>query len=185
MKPTKPKLSSPSVVACAVSLAFACLAAPAPALADVDVQGRITDNRGNLLQGAEVIIPELKLRRARRETLEHVVVADTRTPARLGEVCDLIQRDRCPITLIDHHVTEEDQLGAGEVVSRPVGATCTLIASLFVERSLEPTREEASLLLMGIYEDTGGLAYGDTTPEDLRAVAWLLERGGTLSWKPP
>lgn len=61
MKPTKPKLFSPSVVACAVSLAFASLSAPA--LADADVQGRITDNRSNLLQGAEVSIPELKLRR--------------------------------------------------------------------------------------------------------------------------
>ena len=61
MKPTKPKLSSPSVVACAVSLVLT--SAVLPVLADADVQGRITDNRSNLLQGAEVIIPELKLRR--------------------------------------------------------------------------------------------------------------------------
>ena len=52
--------------------------------------------------------PELKLRQARREKLEHAVVTDTRNPARLGEVWDLIQRDRCPITLIDHHTTEEN-----------------------------------------------------------------------------
>ena len=32
-------------------------------MADADVQGRITDNRSNLLTGAEVSIPELKLRR--------------------------------------------------------------------------------------------------------------------------
>lgn len=126
--------------------------------------------------------PELKLKEARRRTWTHAVVVDTRTPSRLGEAWEIIARDRCPITLIDHHVTEEEGLGAAEVVSRPVGATCTLISSLFTERSLEPTREEASLLLMGIYEDTGGLAYGDTTPEDLRAVAWLLEQGGALSW---
>ena len=61
MKPTKHTLSSPSLIACAVGLAFASMAAPV--LADADVQGRITDNRSNLLQGAEVIIPELKLRR--------------------------------------------------------------------------------------------------------------------------
>ena len=61
MKPTKPTLSSPSLIASAVGLAFASLATPV--LADADVQGRITDNRSNLLQGAEVIIPELKLRR--------------------------------------------------------------------------------------------------------------------------
>jgi tRNA nucleotidyltransferase (CCA-adding enzyme) len=126
--------------------------------------------------------PELKLRPARRETLEHAVVTDTRNPARLGEVWDLIQRDRCPITVIDHHTTEEDMLGADEIVSRPVGATCTIVAELMGERNLPPTPEEASLLLMGIYEDTGGLSYRETSPADLRTVAWLLEQGGSLEW---
>ncbi|MFT5547938.1 TonB-dependent receptor plug domain-containing protein, partial [Rheinheimera aquimaris] len=51
----------PSLLACAVMLA--CGASSVPALADADVQGRITDNRSNLLTGAEVSIPELKLRR--------------------------------------------------------------------------------------------------------------------------
>jgi tRNA nucleotidyltransferase (CCA-adding enzyme) len=126
--------------------------------------------------------PELRLRQARREKLEHAVVVDTRSPTRLGEVWDLIERDRCPITLIDHHTTEAEQLGAKEVISRPVGATCTIVAQLLQERNLPPTAEEASLLLMGIYEDTGGLSYRETTPTDLRVVAWLLEHGGSLSW---
>jgi tRNA nucleotidyltransferase (CCA-adding enzyme) len=126
--------------------------------------------------------PELKLRQARRETFDHVVVTDTRNPARLGEVWQLIERDHCPITLVDHHVTEEDLLGAREVISRPVGATCTIVAQLMRERELPPSSEEASLLLMGIYEDTGGLSYRETTPTDLRIVAWLLEQGGSLEW---
>jgi tRNA nucleotidyltransferase (CCA-adding enzyme) len=126
--------------------------------------------------------PELKLRQARRETFEHVVVADTRNPVRLGEVWQLIERDRCPITLVDHHVTEDDLLGASEVISRPVGATCTIVAQLMRERELPPSSEEASLLLMGIYEDTGGLSYRETSPADLRIVAWLLEQGGSLDW---
>jgi tRNA nucleotidyltransferase (CCA-adding enzyme) len=50
------------------------------------------------------------------------------------------------------------------------------------ERNLLPTPEEASLLLMGIYEDTGGLSYRETSPADLRVVAWLLEQGGSLEW---
>lgn len=61
MKLTYLKNNPRSVLACAVSLAFAALATPV--LADADVQGRITDNRSNLLTGAEVSIAELKLRR--------------------------------------------------------------------------------------------------------------------------
>ncbi|HEX9922941.1 MAG TPA: CBS domain-containing protein, partial [Anaerolineae bacterium] len=38
----------------------------------------------------------------------------------------------------------------------------------------------ATLLLLGIYEDCGSLTYGNTTPRDARAAAWLLERGAHL-----
>ncbi len=127
--------------------------------------------------------PELKLRRARRETIEHAVVVDTSTQSRLGEVWDLIRRDNCPIDLIDHHSEERmGAIGADTTIFRPVGATCTIIAGLFADRGIEPTEEEASLLMMGIYEDTGGLSYRETTAEDLRVVARLVEFGGSLAW---
>jgi TonB-dependent receptor len=61
MKPTQQKHTSRSALACAISLAFATLSTQV--LADADVQGRITDNRSNLLTGAQVSIPELKLSR--------------------------------------------------------------------------------------------------------------------------
>jgi len=135
------------------------------------------------LAESEVGYPEVRLRTARAATIEHAVVVDTRSPSRLGEVYDLIQRDHCPITLIDHHMEEdEDDLQAQEVFERPVGATCTIVAELYRERGIEPTAEEATLLLMGIYEDTGGLSYRETTPDDLRTSAWLMEQGASLEW---
>lgn len=126
--------------------------------------------------------PEAKIREARRARLEHAVVVDTRNPRRLGEVWRLIQRDRCAVTLIDHHEAEPEPIEAEEQLSNRVGATCTLVAQLLEERGLTPTPEEASLLLMGIYEDTGGLSYRETTPEDLRVAARLVEVGGSLEW---
>ncbi len=135
------------------------------------------------LAESNLTYPELRLRTARSSKIEHAVVVDTRSRSRLGEVYDLIRRDRCPITLIDHHMEEdEDDLEADEVVGRPVGATCTIIAELYRERGIQPTTDEATLLLMGIYEDTGGLSYRETTPEDLRVSAWLLENGASLEW---
>ena len=135
------------------------------------------------LAESEVTYPEVRLRRARTETIEHAVVVDTRSPSRLGEVYDLMQRDQCPVTLIDHHMEEDaDDIHAEEIFERPVGATCTIVAELFRERGIELTTEEATLLLMGIYEDTGGLSYRETTPEDLRISAWLLENNASLEW---
>jgi tRNA nucleotidyltransferase (CCA-adding enzyme) len=126
--------------------------------------------------------PELKLRKARGEAIESAVVVDTRSPSRLGEVHELLLRNKCPLTIIDHHLEDEDGLEADEIIEGPVGATCTLIARLFEERGLDPTPEEASLMLMGIYEDTGGLSYRETSPEDMRVCAWLLEHGASLAW---
>jgi tRNA nucleotidyltransferase (CCA-adding enzyme) len=135
------------------------------------------------LAESELRYPELKLRTARTSKIEHAVVVDTRSPSRLGEVYTLIRRDGCPVTLIDHHMEEDDDdLEADEVFERPVGATCTIIAELFRERDITPTADEATLLLMGIYEDTGGLSYRETTPDDLRISAWLLENGASLGW---
>ncbi|EGM76420.1 TonB-dependent receptor [Rheinheimera sp. A13L] len=51
----------PNLLAFAVTLA--CSTVSTSLLADADVQGRITDNRNSLLAGAQVSIPELKLRR--------------------------------------------------------------------------------------------------------------------------
>jgi tRNA nucleotidyltransferase (CCA-adding enzyme) len=135
------------------------------------------------LAESEISYPEVKLRRARSETIENAVVVDTRSPSRLGEVYDLIQRDKCPVILIDHHMEKDaDDIRADKIFERPVGATCTIVAELFRERGIEPTAEEATLLLMGIYEDTGGLSYRETTPDDLRISAWLLENGASLEW---
>ena len=135
------------------------------------------------LADTEISFPEVKLRRARTEPIEHAVVVDTSSPSRLGEVYDLLAASGCPITLIDHHMEEEeDGLDATETIVKPVGATCTIIADLYRERGIEPTLPEASLMLMGIYEDTGGLSYRETTPDDLRVAAWLLEQGASLAW---
>ena len=126
--------------------------------------------------------PEIKLKEARRKKFEHAVVLDTPDPSRLGEVWDLIQKSECPITRIDHHGLNGNGISADEVVFRRVGSTCTLIVDLFRSRAIDPTPEEASLLLMGVYEDTGSLSFRDTTSEDIRAAAWLVENGASLDW---
>ncbi|HOF29147.1 MAG TPA: CBS domain-containing protein, partial [Anaerolineaceae bacterium] len=49
------------------------------------------------------------------------------------------------------------------------------------EKNLSLTPIEATLMLLGVYEDTGSLTYTCTTPRDARAVAYLLEQGADLN----
>lgn len=72
--------------------------------------------------------------------------------------------------IIDHHQTD-----AG-----PVGANTTLLVEQLAEAGAVITPVEATLFLLGLYEDTGSLSYRTTTPRDARAAALLLEAGAQL-----
>jgi manganese-dependent inorganic pyrophosphatase len=63
-------------------------------------------------------------------------------------------------------------------MAAPVGSTCTVVASLYRERGVEPERKIASLLLAGILTDTVILKSPTTTSRDRELVAWLEERSG-------
>ncbi|MFN2365751.1 MAG: CBS domain-containing protein, partial [Desulfurivibrionaceae bacterium] len=63
---------------------------------------------------------------------------------------------------------------------RAVGSTATIFTQLFREKNIEVDREEATILAMAIYEDTGSFTFSTTTPADLEAMAWLLTKGANL-----
>ncbi|MFN3471191.1 MAG: CBS domain-containing protein [Aquificaceae bacterium] len=62
-----------------------------------------------------------------------------------------------------------------------VGSCTTLVVEELMEKGIEIDPLSATLLALGIYEDTGMLTYEGTTYRDARAIAWLLERGLNLS----
>ncbi len=62
-----------------------------------------------------------------------------------------------------------------------VGSCTTLIVEELMEKGIDIDSESATLLALGIYEDTGMLTYEGTTYRDARAVEWLLQKGLNLS----
>ena len=127
-------------------------------------------------------LAEVRLRELRRATIEAATVVDCANLRRLGEVGELILKSGCPVTVYDHHRRSGELPPGSAAVTAPVAATCTVMVAELQRRGIDPDAETASLLLLGIFEDTGGLTYPDTTPTDVAAVAWLLERGARLEW---
>ena len=85
------------------------------------------------------------------------------------------------IRVIDHHQAKPDISPDWEITTQHLGACTTLFVESLLEHnggSLNPVH--ATLMLMGIYEDTGTLTFAGTTPRDVRAVASLLEMGANL-----
>ena len=55
------------------------------------------------------------------------------------------------------------------------GANTTLLVEKLIEHGILVSPLEATLLALGIYEDTGNLTYASTTHRDAAALAWLLD----------
>ncbi len=85
-----------------------------------------------------------------------------------------------PVLVIDHHPPRQDLPDHWEYRGEVLGATTTLLVEQIVEQGISLTPIEATLLLLGIYEDTGSLLYRTTTSRDVRAASWLLEKGANL-----
>jgi len=110
-----------------------------------------------------------------RRQIDQVVLVDSQA---LPGVRGL--RQDTPVRVVDHH--EPDDLEEHwESHIEPLGATTTMLAEMLQSAGLSLAPVEATLLLLGIYEDTGSLTYGTTQARDARAAAWLLEQGADLA----
>jgi len=84
------------------------------------------------------------------------------------------------VQVIDHHPTRQKFPPTWKVTTEETGATATIFTEVLRERDSRLSTIEATLLLLGIYEDTGSLTYTRTTTRDLNAASFLLERGASL-----
>lgn len=85
------------------------------------------------------------------------------------------------VRVIDHHTKRNDIPDDWDISTDLTGANTTIFIEAIQEKSMRLNIVQATLLLLGIYEDTGSLTYSRTTPRDVRAAAFLLEQGANLS----
>ncbi len=126
-----------------------------------------------------------EVRPAREIDIDHVerlVIVDVSDPERLGPFTGLLNRDDVEVHLYDHHLPEKGSgIKADYKVIRPYGSATTVLVELLKERGIRPNPDEATIIALGIYEDTGSFTYPSTTPADLKAAAWLVELGADLN----
>ena len=77
--------------------------------------------------------------------------------------------------IIDHHSFGVSDISQHQVLTAPVGANTTLLVEKLMERDFHPNPVQATLLALGIHEDTGSLTYPSTTHRDALCLSWLLE----------
>jgi tRNA nucleotidyltransferase (CCA-adding enzyme) len=112
--------------------------------------------------------------------VQRLIVVDTRCAERIGGLAECLRNPQLTVHLYDHHPDAPGDLRGKLEMVQPLGSTTTLFVRLFQERGIVPSRDEATLMALGIYEDTGSFLHSSTCPEDLSAAAWLLTRGANL-----
>lgn len=107
---------------------------------------------------------------------DRLVIVDTRQASRCSHVAPLLERG-IPAEIWDHHPAASDDLPGATIHYGSCGAVTSLLCSELQRTGLKLDAEEATLLGLGIYGDTGSFTYSSTTPADFQAASWLLGQG--------
>jgi tRNA nucleotidyltransferase (CCA-adding enzyme) len=120
-------------------------------------------------------LPFIDPRDLPNQTVEHVTLVDTQSMVSIrGMSADTL------VDVVDHH-PEKGGLPTNWIVTiLDIGASTTILVDILREKDIRLTTLQSTLLLLGIYEDTGSLTYSRTTSQDLRAAAFLVEQGASL-----
>ena len=136
--------------------------------------------RDFFVQSSHYILDFKRQKQIPLDKVTKLILVDTRQAKRIGNFAKCLKNKGIQIHIYDHHPDAPGDLKGDVEVIRQVGSTSTIFTQLFREKKIALTSDEATLLSMGIYEDTGSFNYATTTPHDFEAAAWLLEQGANL-----
>jgi tRNA nucleotidyltransferase (CCA-adding enzyme) len=109
--------------------------------------------------------------------VDTLVLVDTRQKNRIGDFARLIEERHISVHVYDHHPPSKDDVAGDFEITGDSGACVSLLVNLLRERNIEVSPEEATIMMLGIYEETGSFQYPSTRRLDFEAAAFLLSKG--------
>jgi tRNA nucleotidyltransferase (CCA-adding enzyme) len=126
------------------------------------------------------IIPHLPAEEVELSKVTQLILVDTRWVNRIGPFRELLGKEGVKVHIYDHHPPHPNDIRGDQGLCQEVGATTSILTGLLKQKKIPITPIEATLLILGIYEDTGSLSFTSTTPLDLEAAGFLLSQGASL-----
>jgi tRNA nucleotidyltransferase (CCA-adding enzyme) len=115
------------------------------------------------------------------QKVDRLILVDTRQMSRIGKFSSIVGKPGLDIHVYDHHLPSSDDLhGSVEVVAE-VGSTVTLMIRILQQKGIDITPDEATVMLLGLYEDTGNLTFSSTKEDDFVAAGYLVRKGANLN----
>jgi tRNA nucleotidyltransferase (CCA-adding enzyme) len=122
-----------------------------------------------------------KLKEIDHRSVDTLILVDTRDKTRIGDLAKVADNPKVAVHVYDHHPDSADDVRADLQVVRSVGATVTILVSIIREKGVSLTPEEATIMMLGIYEETGSFRFSSTTVEDFEAASYLLSQGANIN----
>ena len=122
-----------------------------------------------------------KMKKIDYDAVDTLILVDTRQKTRIGEFAKIAEKGKAKIHIYDHHPASKDDVKGDLEVIRSTGATVSILVSLLKERQIPLTAEEATIIMLGIYEETGSFQFSSTTIADFEAASYLLSKGASVN----
>ncbi len=133
--------------------------------------------RNFLLHSASYVFNFSRMKEIELDNLKRLIIVDTRQKSRIGRFVEVLEKKDVEIYIYDHHPPSEDDIKGDLEVIKMVGANTTIMVQILREKGIKITPDEATIMCLGIHEDTGSFTFSSTTPEDYEAAAWLASQG--------
>lgn len=128
----------------------------------------------------ELLPPICRIKDIPLASVNRLILVDCQDSGRIGALAPLLENPAVELVIYDHHPQAPTGRVADSGEIRPSGAVSTLLTERLRQSGVIPTPAQATLILLGIHEDTGRLLFPATGAEDYRAAAWLVEQGADL-----
>ena len=137
--------------------------------------------RDFFIQSSFYVFQTERMKNIDLKAVRRIILVDTRQPGRIGKFIEVVKRPGVELHIYDHHPPSAGDLRGKVEHIREVGATVTILAQILQKSPISLTPEEATIMAVGLYEDTGSFTFSSTTPEDLQAGAFFLAQGANLN----
>ncbi len=137
--------------------------------------------RDFFLKSTSYVLNFTRLRDLDLSSVSRLIIVDCQHSSRIGRFAEILKKPGLEVHIYDHHPESSGDIAASGGVIRECGSSTAILTLMLRDCGIEVNATEATLMMLGVYEDTGSLIFPSTTGDDYQAAAWLLAHGANLN----
>lgn len=115
------------------------------------------------------------------DSVDRLILVDVSNRNRIGRFSEILDKKGVEIHIFDTHPSSSESIKGQKSFIEPVSATTTILTEMLQQKKISISPAEATILALGIYEETGSLIFSSTTARDISAAAYLVKKGANLN----